>query len=498
MVEKAGIEEIERSGQAVDRAGAGAGAAGGGGAGARAPRSFVRDGAATVVVTALTMALGLLTGIIVARTLGPDGRGALTAVLTAPQVLGWLFGMGCGKAVTFALSRDPAAGGRLLASWVVILVPVAIVAVAAGEALLPSLLSAQPAETLALARLYLPMIALALLSELMLGLLLGDQDFPVYNALAFAQPAATALVYLLLWAGGRFTVESAVLTQAATSMLVLAAATLRVVTRHGLARPDAALGRRTAWYALRTHGEVVGGVVTQRLDMLIIPAFLSAAGVGLYALATNLSWLVVSLSGALATVVMPAATHRGESGRTLVLNSLHATFAIGGVLGGGLFLFADPAIRLVYGPDFAGSALPLRVLLPGAVLYAAASILLNGLYAEERPFTATVAQSLGMAATVVGLLVFLRDGGLLAAAIVSTVAYTLVFVTAALLYRRTTGLPWRAFAPAFPPALLPALLSGGRHRFLAHRFLARRCLRRRSRRMEAAGPEPAGTAANGD
>ncbi|CAO3437688.1 oligosaccharide flippase family protein [Azospirillum doebereinerae] len=422
---------------------------------ARAARSFARDGATTIIVTALTMGLGLLTGIIVARTLGPDGRGALTAVLTVPQVLGWLFGMGCGKAVTFALARDPAVGGRLLATWALILVPVALVAVLAGEALLPHLLAAQPAETLALARLYLPTIALALMAELMLGLLLGDQDFPVFNALAFAQPAATAAAYLLLWAEGRFTVESAVATQAVTSALVLLAATIRVVSRHGLGRPDAALGRRTGWYALRTHGEVVGGVVTQRLDLLIIPAFLPAAGVGLYALATNLSWLVVTLSSALATVVMPAASHRGESGRALILHSLHATFAIGGVVGGGLFLFAEPAIHLVYGPGFAGSVLPLRLLLPGAVLYAAACILLNGLYAENRPFTATVAQSLGMAVTVIALPVFLRSGGLLAAAIVSTVAYTLVFVTAAALYRRATGLPWRAFLP--DPARLSAL-----------------------------------------
>lgn len=415
--------------------------------GRRPRRSFVRDGATTILVTAMTMGLGLLTGIIVARTLGPEGRGTLATVLTVPQVLGWLFGMGCGKAVTFALSRDPELGGRLVTTWILILIPVGVVAVLVGELLLPTLLSAQSAEALALARLYLPTIALALMSELMLGLVLGDQDFPVFNALAFAHPAGTATAYLLLLLTGHFTVESAVAAQAAMSGLILLAATARVVSRHGLGRPDAALGRRTLWYALRTHGEVVGGTVTQRLDMLIIPAFLSAASVGFYALATNLSWLVVSLSSALATVVMPAATHRGAEGRSLVLNSLHATIVIGVVLGGGLFLFAGPAIRLVYGAEFAGSVLPLRILLPGAVLYASATILLHGLYAENRPFTATVAQSLGMAATVVGLLVFLREDGILAAAIVSSVAYTLVFLTAALLYRRATGLPWRAFLP---------------------------------------------------
>ena len=151
--------------------------------------SFARHGVATVLVTAATMALGLLTGILVARTIGPDGRGALTAVLTTVQLLGWLFGMGCGKAVTFALSRDHTAGGRLLSTWTLILLPVAALAIGVGYLLLPTLLAAQPMETLALARLYLPMIAMALLSELMLGLILGDQNFRSFNALNFGFPS---------------------------------------------------------------------------------------------------------------------------------------------------------------------------------------------------------------------------------------------------------------------------------------------------------------------
>ncbi len=417
--------------------------------------SFARHGVTTVLVTAATMALGLLTGILVARTIGPEGRGALTAVLTTIQMLGWLFGMGCGKAVTYALSRDHSAGGRLLSTWTLILLPLAALAIGTGYLLLPLLLAAQPVETLELAQLYLPMIAMALLAELMLGLILGDQDFRSFNALNFIQPAGVATLYAVLWAAGHFTVEAAVIVQAAMSTLVLVVATVLLVRRHGIGRPDPALGRQTLWYALRTHGDVVGGVITQRLDLLIIPAFLPAAQVGLYALATSLSWLIVGLSSALATVVMPAATRRGRSGRALVLNSLQVTFAIGGLLGGGLFVFADIAIGLVYGPSFADSALPLRLLLPGAVLYAAASILLNGLYAENRPFTATMANLLGMLVTLGGLLLFLRSGGILAAAIVSTVAYTLVFATAATLYRRATGLPWRVFLP--DPAMLAAL-----------------------------------------
>jgi hypothetical protein len=65
-----------------------------------------------------------------------------------------------------------------------------------------------------------------------------------------------------------------------------------------------------------------------------MPAFVSAPSIGLYAAATNVSWLIVSIFAALATIVLPAATHQGEFG--LVIKSLYATLAIGVLLAAGL------------------------------------------------------------------------------------------------------------------------------------------------------------------
>jgi O-antigen/teichoic acid export membrane protein len=415
---------------------------------ARKGSSFVRDGLVTVCVTIATTALGLLTGIIVARTLGPDGRGALTAILSAPQVLGWVFAMGCGKSVTYFLSRDHRIGGRLLTTWLVIFLPLCVLSILAGELLLPILLSAQSAETLALARLYMPTIVIVLMSDLILGLILGDQDFRFFNAFGFAQSAGATLAYVVLWQTGHFTVESASLAQAATSLTVILAGTIRVVRHHGLAWPDLDLALRSFWYAFRAHGEIISGTVAQKLAIFVLPAFLAAVDLGHYAIATSVSSLFVTITGTISTILMPTVTRRGAaSGRTLVLKSLQATLIAGLTLGGGLFLFADLAIRLVYGGGFSASVLPLRILIPGTMLYGAASIIIGGLYAENRPFLATVPQLAGMIITIAGLLTLLDGGGLIAAAIVSSVAYATVFFTAAASYLWTTKLGWRAIVP---------------------------------------------------
>ena len=60
-----------------------------------------------------------------------------------------------------------------------------------------------------------------------------------------------------------------------------------------------------------------------------------------------------------------------------------------------------------------------------------------------------------MVVTLIGLFAFVPDGGITAAAIVSTVSYTTVFVATAVAYKRVAGIPWRAFVPA--PSRLRAL-----------------------------------------
>jgi O-antigen/teichoic acid export membrane protein len=181
---------------------------------------------------------------------------------------------------------------------------------------------------------------------------------------------------------------------------------------------------------------------------MIIPAFLGAASVGLYSVATNVSWMVATVSASLSSIVFPAAAARGLAGRYTVVKSLYATLALAIALAATIAAFAGVGVRLVYGADFSGSVTPLRILLIGTVLYAAGGVACSGLYAVNRPFTAAVAQFTAAAVTVVGLLLFLRRGGIEAAAIVSTVAYGLVFVIALVLYRRTAGLTWRELAPA--------------------------------------------------
>src|SRR5271154_5800798 len=80
-------------------------------------------GVLTVASSGLALVMNLATGVLLARALGPAGRGAATAVLTAPQMGGWLFLVRSRPAVSYSRAREPQRAAALLGTWLVLLIP---------------------------------------------------------------------------------------------------------------------------------------------------------------------------------------------------------------------------------------------------------------------------------------------------------------------------------------------------------------------------------------
>lgn len=389
----------------------------------------------------------LLSGIIIARALGPSGRGELAAILVVTQTAGWLLSVGSTEAVSYRLARNPDEGGKLLGTWLAACVPLTLVGILVGEFALPILLGAQTQEAIDLGRIYMLIVGLVITQSVLNGMLLGDHDFLPFNVVRLIAPALTAIGYAILWATGHLTVELALAMGAIGSAAACLYAGIHAKRRHGIERPDIPLLRGGLSYGLRAHGGSIASLVNTRLDLLIIPAFLTAASVGLYSVATNVTSIINTLTTTIALIVLPVAARRKDSART-VIRTLHAVLLIGVTIAVPLAILAQFALELVYGTDFGAAATPVRILLPGVVLNAASIVLWSGLLAANRPFLSTIATAPAAVITITGLILFLDSGGIEAAAIVSTVAYATVFTISTLLYKHVMKLRWRDFVVA--------------------------------------------------
>ena len=151
----------------------------------------------------------------------------------------------------------------------------------------------------------------------------------------------------------------------------------------------------------------------------------------------------MAIAGAISYIVLPQATRLGSHGAKTVFSALRWTFITAATLALVIALAARPVIDYAYGAAFDGSVIPLLVMLPGSVCYAAAYVVWAGLGSLNRPGRAAMSQIPGVAITIFGLLAFLGKGGLMAAALVSTIAYASVLILALVLLIRASGLTFR-------------------------------------------------------
>ena len=174
------------------------------------PAGFARAAAVLLGGRAGFHALGLVSGVLLARGLGPAGRGAFFAVLLWPTILGWLATLGITKATTYLRARHPEYE-RDLASiglWVSL---VAGGALALGlQPWLPWLLHGYPPSVVGLGRLALLLVPVMAFSDILMGMFDGAREYRLLTAFRLSLPVLQAVGLAVLLLGGWLTVTSAV------------------------------------------------------------------------------------------------------------------------------------------------------------------------------------------------------------------------------------------------------------------------------------------------
>ncbi len=166
-------------------------------------RGLVRAGLITYVFAALTLVANLVSGIVSARALGPDGRGVTVALSAVAQLAGFLFAMGVAQSLSYFIARRPQDGPRLFTTWLLMLLPLTAIAIVVAELLLTTIFAVDGEQAIDAGRWFLFTIVVVVGLELNFGLLLGAHDFLFYNAVRLAQPALAAASFVVLLVAGR-------------------------------------------------------------------------------------------------------------------------------------------------------------------------------------------------------------------------------------------------------------------------------------------------------
>jgi O-antigen/teichoic acid export membrane protein len=418
---------------------------------------------------AFTLLSGVITSLLTAWALGPEGRGDLAVVVLWPNVVALLVGMGLPQAHRYYLAREPETFSALFSNALLFTLGMGAVAYAAAEFVVPNLVGVRSAAVMWLVRIYLLNIPLALLYDLMAGFLEGAREFKCAALARVIFFGIQSGAYLALWLSGHLTVESATFTmigaQCINSLTALIGVlyVLRPRWQPGWAAWKLALG-----YGLRYHPGVVTAFTTLRLDQLMLGGMASSVEIGLYFIAVRLSEITTVLASSVADVLMPvvAASKEVEESVQLLTRSLRQTIYVYVLALIPLLLGAPWILHLAYGAEFLAATGTLRLLLIASLIWSAGAIVISGLNGLGYPGLSTLARLASAIVTVFALLYWLPRHGIVGAAFASLLGYGVMLIVALFwLVRKQRLSLWDCLRPQRDDLPLGRLLAHFRLRF---------------------------------
>ena len=417
----------------------------------------------TFVTNLLIALLAFVTSAILARWLGPSGRGQLAAIVLWPTLLTYLATFGLFDAIVYFAALPTARLERLVGSVLVVLAVQSALVVPIGYVLMPTLLRNYAESDIQLGRHFLLISPIALVTQYATSLLQGRLQIRTFNWVRLVIPVCYAGAAVAFRFTEMLSVGAMVHMLLALNVVVFVVVLLRTIQILGLIVPEVDLGftRELLAYGSKTYVSSIAAQMNLQLDQTLIVLWLSPTQLGLYTAAVSAANVTQMLPQAVKIVLVPLVT--GERTVALRVKSLTSSFRAYWTLslaGAALLAAVVPlGLPLVYGRDFTGSVATAEVLLIGSVLLGAKTVLNAGTQALGDPWIGSKAELLALVVTVGALVLLVPSIGIVGAAIASVVAYgaALVLVTVGL--RRSYGLEVSAMLRPDPGAVKRLLSS---------------------------------------
>lgn len=409
----------------------------------QARHSLLRSGLVTFGSNFGGAALSLLNVLVMARALGPVGRGDVAFLTTIAFLVPWMVSLGIDQANVNFAGRERSIGPALATNsliFAVVLGTIGTGLVALLVVLVPAAGGEGDPELRWLILASLPMLVAQIYLK---QLAVAYYGFIVLNLGYFLPPILNVCVNGGLALFGELTVAAAIITwlagQAIATFFAIGYVLLRL---DGFGRPDSALGRRQLAFGIKAHAGRVMLLGNYRVDQWILGAIAGSRELGLYSIAVAWAETLFFLPNALASVQRPDLVRAArEAAARQAAVVFRVVMAVTAVMALGIVLAAPLLCTGVFGESFAGSVDDLRVLVLGGFGIGALKLLGSALTARDRPLLESAAIGVAFVTIIALDSLLIPELGGLGAAIASTVAYSAGGVAVTVLFVRTLGAP---------------------------------------------------------
>lgn len=402
------------------------------------PSQFSRDFAVTLAGQASVLGFGVISSVLAARLLGPQGRGELAAIILWPTLLAFLFSIGMDQSIVFHIGKRLFHISEVWTASLVTGLCLSSCAVAAGFWVIPKALRLYSPDVRHLAFVFLAFVPLTWLAALPSGFLQGTLAIGSFSLLRTLSAALYAIGLLGLYLLDRPSVKDALAIQIGALLVVSVCGFWIVINRY---RPGWSWNFKSCKSLLdfgwKTQLGGLASFVNQRLDQLLLSIFVPPRDLGLYVVAVAVATSVGFFPKAAGIVTLSTGSNADfDRAKEVIAKSLGATF-VALLLGCTVLYVISPwLIPFAFGPSFAPAVTACRILLPGCIALGLSQVIFNGARALDHPELPSYAEGFAMAVTCLSLYVLLPRYGFIGAAIASTLAYVSSLVFSLFLYHK--------------------------------------------------------------
>jgi O-antigen/teichoic acid export membrane protein len=392
------------------------------------------------IATVAASGLGFVAAVLLARALGPEGRG-VTALYQAAVSLGFAFlSLGIATAAVYYVGRREISGRQAMeAGLSVTLIAAALTAI--GVAIAAVIFGGELSDEDV--PYWLTLLAIPALVQFRSAeaVLRAQGRFGAMNLLEVSLPLSILAFLGAVEVAGGLTIERAVV---AWSLAFLPPVVLGYALLGPSQWPRGLAGRDLLWQAARfgMQGQLSNLIqlLNYRLDSYLVLLLVNASGVGLYAVGVSLSegmWLIANSVSVVLLTNLTAGDDENAARMTPIVcrNTLLVT-AAASLAAAAVSPFAIPWI---FGDAFDDAVLPFLWLLPGTVALAGTKILAAYVFSRGRPLINAQIAFVTLVITVVADLALIPPFEVAGAAAASSLAYGCSLALSAVAYRRVSG-----------------------------------------------------------
>ena len=390
--------------------------------------SFLKDVSTNFIKKIVIMIASIITSIVIARVLGPEGKGIYAMVMLVPGML-LLFGeFGITMSNIYFIGKKKIDKSVLASNSLFIGLINGVILVSVFLIIYPFIADSvfQGVDSSYIYAILL-MIPFSLTTSYLGGILVGLLKIKESCIISIVQTvinAAAILLILLVFSGYIF--ELLILSIVMSISLFLFY-TWYIGKLIGYVK-------YFSWKSFKkcfnygSKGYLANALTffNYRLDMFLVNLFVGVTAVGYYSLSVGLVEMIWIVPQTISFVLFPVVSSSNKKDAAeLTASSCRHSFFLSLIMCIGAFLFGRFAIEIMYGEVFLPSYLPLVALLPGVLFFSTSTLTSSYLNGIGKPIYSPIIDSITLSINIVLNIMLIPTYGIVGAAIASSIAYSL-------------------------------------------------------------------------